>query len=246
VLELTLGRLRDATGSAQVTPATLEEAERILVTALEQERTGFAISPNATRMRAAVRRLEFDLLRYLRHEAGRGGSFRPEHLELRFGPEDDAPLPPLVLDDGTRLRGAIDRVDVHAGWGLVRDYKSGKADAYKAADWKKENRFQGALYMLAVERLLGLRAAGAVYTPLAGKDRRSRGLVAEEVAAEVGADLVDNDVQPAEGFEERMRWAQEAVAEAARKMRSGELCSTPDGCAYRGGCSHPSICRVES
>jgi hypothetical protein len=28
-------------------------------------------------------------------------------------------------------------------------------------------------------------------------------------------------------------------------MRRGELCSSPDSCAWNGGCSYPSICRSE-
>jgi len=100
--------------------------------------------------------------------------------------------------------------------------------------------------MLAVERLLGLKPAGAVYTPLGGTERRSRGLVAVDVAEQLGGDFVSTDVHPAEEFDRVTAWAQRAVADAARKMRDGELCSKPDGCAYRGGCLHPSICRVES
>ena len=71
--------------------------------------------------------------------------------------------------------GVIDRVDTWDGWALVRDYKSGKADKYKLSDWRKENRFQAALYMLVAERALGLKPAGGVYVPLRGTDRRARG-----------------------------------------------------------------------
>ena len=39
--------------------------------ALTDLRGEFRLSPNQMRVRAAVDRLEFDLLRYLRHEAGR-------------------------------------------------------------------------------------------------------------------------------------------------------------------------------
>ena len=64
---------------------------------------------------------------------------------------------------------------------LVIDYKSGKrVDSYKVGSWEAENRFQAALYMLVVERLLGLRAAGGVYVPL-GKRSTPRGMVADDV-----------------------------------------------------------------
>ena len=116
-------------------------------------------------MRAAVRRLEFDLLRYLRHEAGRDGLFEPEHLELRFGFEDSE-HPAVELEGGTRVQGMVDRVDTWDGHALVRDYKSGKVERYKAADWERERHLQAALYMLVVRagvgaarRWRGVRAA---------------------------------------------------------------------------------------
>ena len=244
VLELTFRRLREHTGSRRVTTENLPEAERILVTALTELQGEFRLSPNQTRVRAAVRRLEFDLLRYLRHESSRDGVFEPEHLELRFGFEDSE-HPAVELEGGLRVRGMIDRVDTWGEWALVRDYKSGKVLSHKEADWERENRFQAALYMLVVERALGLRAAGGVYVPLAGTDRRPRGLVAREVAAELGSDFLGNDTKPEEEFAGRKAWAQEAIADVAEGMAAGRLAPCPDSCAYRGGCSYPQICRVE-
>jgi len=244
VLEVTFRGLRERTGSRRITPGNLPEAERILVSALQSERGEFRLSPDQTRVRAAVRRLEFDLLRYLSHEAGRDGLFEPEHLELRFGFRDSE-HPAVELQDGTRVRGVIDRVDTWNGWALVRDYKSGKTEKYKATDWEKENRFQAALYMLAVERALGLRAAGGVYVPLSGTDRRPRGLVLEELADELGSDFVPTDRADPERFEEMVGWARTAIHDTVETMRAGQLCSLPDSCAWRGGCSYPSICRVQ-
>jgi len=245
VLELSFRRLRERTGSRRVTPANLAEAERLVVEALEECQGEFRLSPNQVRVRAAVRRLEFDLLRYLRHEAGRDGLFEPEHLELRFG-FADSEHESVELEGGLRVRGVIDRVDVHGGWALVRDYKSGKVDSYKAADWESKNRFQAALYMMVVERLLGLRAAGGVYVPLSGAERRPRGMVAAEALNRLGSDFYDNDVKPQDEFAESTAWAQGAIADAADRMRTGRIEPCPDTCAYRGGCSHPSICRVEA
>jgi ATP-dependent helicase/DNAse subunit B len=244
VLELTFKRLRERTGARRPTPATLHEAEQILIEALAEERGAFRLAPTQTRVRAAVRRLELDLLRYLRHEARRDGVFEPEHLELRFG-LPGSEYPRVELESGLGVRGVIDRVDTWGEWALVRDYKGGRVESYKEADWERRNRFQVALYMLVVERLLGRRAAGGVYTPLAGTDRRSRGLVAAELAEELGSDFVPNDFKPAEEFAERKAWAQAAVAEVAAGMRAGHVRSCPDTCAWRGGCSYPSICRIE-
>ncbi|MEJ7788381.1 MAG: PD-(D/E)XK nuclease family protein, partial [Thermoleophilaceae bacterium] len=244
VLELTFRTLRERTGSRRVTTENLPEAERILVSALTELQGEFRLSPNQTRVRAAVRRLEFDLLRYLRHEAGRDGVFEPEHLELRFGFEGGEHAA-VELEGGLRVRGVIDRVDTWGGWALVRDYKSGRVGSHKEADWERENRFQAALYMLVVERALGLRAAGGVYVPLSGTDRRPRGLVAEEVAGELGSDFLDNDTKPEEEFGGRKEWAQRAIADVAEGMAAGRVSPCPESCAYRGGCSYPQICRVE-
>jgi hypothetical protein len=90
-----------------------------------------------------------------------------------------------------------------------------------------------------------LRAAGGVYTPLGGSERRSRGLVAAELADELGGDFFSNDFKPEDELHERAEWAQAAVAEVAAGMQGGRVRSCPDTCSWNGGCSYPSICRVE-
>jgi len=243
VLERTYARLREESASRRVTRDNLVVAERIALEELRAARDEFRISPKTTRMRAAVRRLEFDLLRFLHHEAEADGQFEPQHLELSFGREGSEPV---EIADGVRVRGKIDRVDVWDGHALVRDYKSGKsADSYKVASWAPKNRFQAALYMLVAERLLGLRPAGGVYVPLGGSERRPRGMVAAEVT-ELGSDFYDNDRLHAAEFEERLEWARGRIVDTAGRMRRGELCSSPDTCAWNGGCSYPSICRTEA
>jgi len=58
----------------------------------------------------AVRKLEFDLLRYLRHESESGTELEPTELELSFGLEDSS-LPALRLEpDGIEIRGVIDKM----------------------------------------------------------------------------------------------------------------------------------------
>lgn len=237
VLERTYARLRAETGSRRVTPGNLVAAERIALDELLAAREEFRISPKTTRMSAAVRRLEFDLVRFLHHEAEADTSFEPEHLELEFSD--------VQVEDVT-VRGKIDRVDVWDGHALVRDYKSGKsADSYKVASWEGKNRFQAALYMLVVERLLELRAAGGVYVPLGGGERRPRGMVAAGLP-ELGSDFYDNDRLDRDAFEQQLQWARDRISDTAGRMRRGELCSSPDTCAWNGGCSYPSICRTES
>ena len=166
VLQHTYRRLREETGERRVTHANLADAERILLEELRERRSEFRLSPKQTRVRAAARRLEFDLLRFLRSEADSDSRFEPAELELAFGLDEGSE--PVEVAGGLRLRGRIDRVDVKDGMALVIDYKTGRSvDRYKVASWEPENRFQAALYMLVVERLLGLRPVGGVYVALA-------------------------------------------------------------------------------
>jgi len=243
VLERTYTRLHEETGARRMSPGNLETAERILLEELREQRPEFKLSSRQTRVRAAVRRLEFDLLRYLRHDARTDGAFEPAYLELKFGLGEDNGA--VHVADGVKVRGVIDRVDTWDGYGLVLDYKTGKSvDTYKAASWEGENRFQAALYMLVVRELLGLEPAGGVYVPLGGEKRQPRGMVSAGVE-ELGSEFAKNDRLQPEDFEEKLGWARERIAAAVGSMRAGELRCTPETCAWRGGCSHPSICREE-
>jgi RecB family exonuclease len=212
---------------------------------LRDRQSAFLLSPSQTRVRAAVRRLEFDLLAYLRHEAGRDGVFEPSELELRFGVgEDGLPAVPLP-GDGISVRGVIDRIDTWNGFGLVRDYKSGRS-VYKVADWREKNRLQAALYMIAARELLGLKPAGGVYVPLAGSERRPRGLVSDELREELGSDFFDNDFRSPEELEEHLRAASDTACELVGRVRTGDVHPCPDTCKWSsGGCQYPSICRHE-
>ena len=248
VLELTYRRLREQTGEARVMPGNLADAERILIEALRERQAEFRISPKATRVRAAVRRLEVDLLRHLRAEADSGSRFEPLELELEFGMDRegvgmDLLHPPLEIGDGLAVRGRIDRVDTYNGYALVRDYKGGaRVDGVRS--WEAKNRLQVALYMLAVRELLKLKPAGGMYVPLAG-NHRPRGLLLDELEQELGKGLYDNDFASAEELEAKLDRARERVLELAGRMRAGEVRPCPETCAWNGGCAHPSICRVE-
>jgi RecB family exonuclease len=244
VLEHTYRRLREETGERRVTPGNLSRAEQIVLEELRERQSMFPISPKQTRVRAATRRLEFDLLRWLRREAETDSEFEPEHLELRFGMGEGSE--PVEIADGLHVRGRIDRVDTNDGMALVLDYKTGKrVDRYKVASWEPENRFQAALYMLVVERLLGLRAAGGVYVALGERQPRPRGMVAAEVE-ELGSGFVKTDRLGPDEFREKLDWALGRIRETDAAMKRGELRCNPDSCAWNGGCMYPSVCRSES
>jgi hypothetical protein len=61
----------------------------------------------------------------------------------------------------------------------------------------------------------------------------------------LGTGFKKNDVKAPDEFEEHLRAARERVCEVAGQMRAGAVRPCPDTCAWNGGCSYPSICRVE-
>ena len=186
-------------------------------------RSEFRLSPKQTRVRAAARRLEFDLLRYLRSEADADPASNRRSSSSSSGSARAASR--WRSRAGCALRGRIDRVDVKDDMALVIDYKTGRSvDRYKVASWEPENRFQAALYMLVVERLLGRRAVGGVYVALASEDPRPRGMVAADVE-ELGSGYFDNDRLSAEEFQEKLDWALGRIRETDARMRSGAICS---------------------
>jgi ATP-dependent helicase/DNAse subunit B len=242
VLHHTYRRLYEETDVRRVTHENLPDAERILLEELRERSSSFQLSPKQTRVRAAARRLEFDLLRFLRSEADSDSRFEPVELERDFGFDG---AEPVELDGGLRVRGRIDRVDEHDGMALVIDYKTGKrVDRYKVASWEPENRFQAALYMLVVEKLLGLRPAGGVYVALGSDDPRPRGMVAKDVD-ELGERWFDTDRLDPDDFQEKLDWALGRIRETDALMRAGELRACPDRCDWNGGCKYPSVCRSE-
>lgn len=222
-------------------PSLLPEARRLLRSALAEQAASHAISVNPERMRAEVRRLEVDLVGMLEHAFRRGSAFSPAHFELAFGGPDDALGPLELLDGELRLTGRIDRVDLGPDGtsAIVYDYKGRTAP--KPADWVPKGRLQMALYMLAVEQLLGVRAAGGFYQPVNAAEPEARGVLREE--EDPGVRTVGGDRRPDAEVDELLEQCRDAALQAARELRAGRLRARPDTCAYRGGCAYPTLCR---
>ncbi len=240
-LKQTLEELRARTGSARLMPASVGKAKRLLRDALVELEPQHPLTRAPERLAGARRRLGVDLERYLDHAAEQASPLEPTHLELGFGFEE-GDLPPLDLGEGVMLRGRIDRVDTGSdGEAVVYDYK-GRA-APPGARWTSDNAFQVALYMRVVEQLLGARAAGGFYQPLAGRELRARGVL--DADSNVELEVVRTDKLPHEQMEEMLEACVTAARTAAAEAKAGGLEPRPDSCAYNGGCSYPTICRCE-
>jgi ATP-dependent helicase/DNAse subunit B len=224
-----------ALGEGPLTPGDLPAARAALVASFAARAPGVRISVNPERLRAELRRLEAQLVRYVDHAVTAGSAFGPWRLEHDFEAQ---------LAEGLRLKGRIDRVDADAeGRLLLYDYKGKSATPH--ARWEADRRLQMGLYLLAAREALGGEAVGGLYQPLGAEDSQPRGLVL------VGADPDRNDISgrdevDEETFEAALADVLRAAAAAAAELRAGALEARPATCAFKGGCEYPSICRCEA
>ncbi len=252
VLRDVLEGLRSETGSARLTPERLPCSRELLRAALAKHADEYPLSTAPERVPGMRRRLEADLERYLEHAAAREEQdetpLEPTHLELSFGfPAERVAQPEalgaLDLGEGVLVRGFIDRVDLAPGGAaVVYDYKGAHAPAPDR--WLGERSYQVPLYMRAVEELLGARAVGGFYQPLAGRDLRARGVLAEGEGVELSC--VRGDAREPAEVRELVEEVVAAAREAAKQARAGALQARPATCGFGGGgCMYPTICRCE-
>ncbi|HXN37863.1 MAG TPA: PD-(D/E)XK nuclease family protein, partial [Solirubrobacteraceae bacterium] len=247
-LKDTLEGLARERGSARLTPSSLPLARELLRMALADNEPAYPLSVAPERVPGTRRRLHADLERYLDYAAEVHSRLEPTALELGFGftAKDErggaSELPAFELGDGVRMRGRIDRVDTSGmGQAVVYDYKGRAAPG--AARWISEGSLQVALYMRAVESLLGLQAVGGFYQPLAGPDLRARGVLDEHGGVEL--ECVRGEAREHEQVRELLDEAVALALTAAGQAARGELEPRPRTCAYGGGCMYPTICRCE-
>jgi ATP-dependent helicase/DNAse subunit B len=195
--------------------------------------------------RAMLARIQGLLARFLAEEARRDpAGFEPWLLEAGFSESEEAERSTLEID-GWRLHGAIDRVDRAAdGRALVLDYKL-SSKVSPRVKLEEEAKLQLQLYLIAVAELWGTEIVGGLYHPLrATSERRPRGLVLEEAAAELGGyGLAKTDSVSQEEFEQLLAEARRRAGEIVARMRAGQIDRDPgprEGLRNHGVC--PTFC----
>jgi ATP-dependent helicase/DNAse subunit B len=195
--------------------------------------------------RAMLARVEGLLVRFLAEEARREpAGFEPWLLEAEFSESEEVEQPVLEIDDWS-LHGAIDRVDRAAdGRALVLDYKLSSRVSPRVK-LEEEAKLQLQLYLIAVAELWGAGIVGGLYHPLrATSERRPRGLVLEDAAAELtGYGLAKTDSVDREEFEEMLGDARRRAGEIVARMRAGQIDRDPgprEGLRNHGVC--PAFC----
>ena len=241
VLKQVFERLRERTGSATLTPASVGLAKQLLGEALEEQEKVHPLSSSPERIPGARRRLAAELERYLASAAENPSPLEPTYFELEFGFDGES-LPPLDLGEGVSLRGRIDRVDVGPGGeALVYDYKTAPRRRARSGLASASGRSRCICAPCGI--CSGRRAVGGFYQPLAGKDIRARGALDGEGGVEL--DVVRTDRLDGDELERLLEECLAAARAAAGEARAGALAPRPDTCASGGGCAYPTICRCE-
>jgi ATP-dependent helicase/DNAse subunit B len=133
------------------------------------------------------------------------------------------------LREGIEIQGRIDRLDVLPdGRALVIDYKySGAQNTRKLVD--DQTRLQPQLYLLALERSFGLRAAGMLYCGL-------RGGVQWSGWKDGGRPIPPQWPRP----------AVEATLRIVEEIRAGKVAPQPADLELCGRCDYRDVCRFEA
>src|SRR5262249_34462238 len=148
-------------------------------------------------------------------------------------PGETGGLPALDLGDGVMLRGRIDRVDVSGrGEAVVYDYKGRSVSP--GVKWTALGELQGALYMRAIEAVLGRRGVGAFSQPGTGADLGPGGVLDREAGVE--GEWVRVDERSGAEVQALMAEAVGSARRAAAEAGGGELRAQPRTCAFKGGC----------
>jgi len=155
--------------STQLLPIVPQNADRVIEiadrvldrVAAENEEI---LAPAIPRVwRGEIEDLRIDLHGWIRQVAANDVGWVPSHFEFAFGlPPDESRDPhstaaEAVLDNGVRLRGAIDLIEKRASGGALRitDHKTGKAPQELPKYIGGGLRLQPLAYAMAAETLLG-------------------------------------------------------------------------------------------
>lgn len=230
-------------------PETLAAAEAEARSVLAELAPAAGIDASTPEGCAVLRRIESNILRYLRRDAERPLGEQVLEVEAGFGDNDDD-HPPLELG-GIKIHGQIDRIDLlPGGSALIHDYKHSTRVSGKT-DLEKDGKLQLQLYLLAARELWGLDAAGGLYWPLAHQDpsEKPRGILR---GPKDGAPIVDTAAlkrtdftDDADDFEEVLNAARDKAVEVGTDIRAGHLARRPHDGTCPPYCDFHPICRRE-
>ena len=173
----------------------------------------------------------------------------PAYFEKRFGFKEKGALDYLRLKGPSGrevlIRGAIDRIDLdpETGAAVVIDYKSGAYKADKLMDHlAKGIELQIPIYLLAAEKLLGLKPAGGELYPVMQPARR-RGIYDAPAMAKIAEISSRSSGQlDGPGFRGLLEAVEKKIPEYVERLQKGDIAVRSKAC---GECPYEHLCRFE-
>ncbi|MBL4846269.1 MAG: PD-(D/E)XK nuclease family protein, partial [Planctomycetes bacterium] len=185
------------------------------------------------------------------------GRLEPWGFELAFGPETESgalEIEARPLGGTITLRGQIDRVDLVGRpegadgpqEGFVTDYKLGgrEVDGKYLDAMHRGNRLQIPLYLLALERVFGVRPLGAAFAALG--TRRRTGVVEPEVGASWEPRLDEQRVKLHKvALDRTLARAEDHVRRIVTGIAQGLIEPAPEEAQDCLRCDAQDVCRVD-
>ncbi len=210
----------------------------------------------AVRRRALLAKIKDFVFKEVENE--RVNATRPAYFELSFGrgksqqnadSHSTGKCLSLRSEEGplVRISGRMDRVDIfkegEEKFGVVLDYK--RSAQASGLDLGSGTVLQPGLYMLALEDLFGLKAAGAFYYFISSA--RKRGVFATEEEERIGGqgDVSKTDRSSYEEIRELMERNARQALEYVRRIMEGEISIRPADEKECRSCPFGSICRIK-
>lgn len=187
------------------------------------------------------------LLRFLEEEWERlqKTPLQPLYFEYAFGKGENPEQPPLVIDDAGRrfeVIGQVDRIDVDPvnQTAMVIDYKTGKHWSPKKL--QSGTSLQLPIYLLAVEKFLNLKLAGAELRFL--KTGETAGIYHKENTAGY-PEFSKKRAKTEEEFRQLLDQSLNYIKQFTREVGEGNIAVMPrekESCDY---CDYAAVCRIQ-
>lgn len=191
------------------------------------------------------RELNEMLLSFLSYENERlkNASFKPCHVEFSFGEREQAAF---EIEEGTsgkkiKLRGRVDRIDTdpEKKFAVVTDYK--RSSKFERANLELGTALQLPLYLLAVQKHLGLAPLGAeIYSV---RDHKRSGFYCERRAQLFEKEFSPRSRLSDEIFKKVLSRAVLFAGKFVKEIASSEIPVRPRDC--ESFCPYDTVCRIE-
>jgi len=196
---------------------------------------------------ALDRRELFEMLfNFMKYESERlkDAPFKPAYVEYSFGDfgENDQPALEIESKKGKiKLRGRVDRIDTdpEKKFAVVMDYK--RSYKFKAASLELGTALQLPLYLLAVQKHLGLEPLGGEIYSI--RDHKKSGFYCEGLARLFEKEFSSRSQLSDDVFRKVLGRSIGFVRKFTKEISSAEIAVRPREC--ESFCPYDIVCRIE-